>query len=180
MACSKYIWSVLSVNPSVLVLSQLLLLNSDDNDCNSDDAYGDNGRRSHVGKNSSKKFKSNHENNDHDNDRNKNNYENDDDDKNNYENDDAEVCIVMPLNFTDATSNTSNTDVNSSDTDPDDNSENQAGRIKSRLRNQMTNATLNDCMKISIDGPTMQDFDFDSAVKKWSRLKNRRIFSDNS
>ena len=29
-------------------------------------------------------------------------------------------------------------------------------RIKSHLRNQMTNATLNDCMKTSIDAPTMQ------------------------
>ena len=37
----------------------------------------------------------------------------------------------------------------------------------------MNNDTLNDCMKISIDGPVMQDFDFDSAVKKWSKLKNR-------
>ena len=43
----------------------------------------------------------------------------------------------------------------------------------------MNNDTLNDCMKISIDGPVMQDFDFDSAVKKWSKLKNRRIFSNN-
>ena len=49
-------------------------------------------------------------------------------------------------------------------------------RIKSRLRSQITNATLNHCMKISIDGPKTQDFDFDSAMKKWSRLKNRRIF----
>ena len=28
-------------------------------------------------------------------------------------------------------------------------------RIKSHLRSQMTNGTLNDCMKISIYGPTM-------------------------
>ena len=49
-------------------------------------------------------------------------------------------------------------------------------RIKSRLRSQMNNDTLNDCMKISIDGPALQEFDFDSAVKNWSKLKNRRIF----
>jgi len=31
-------------------------------------------------------------------------------------------------------------------------------------------------MKISIDGSEMQDFDFNSVVKKWSKLKNQLIF----
>ena len=39
------------------------------------------------------------------------------------------------------------------------------GRIKYCLRSQITNATLNDCMKIPIDGPITQDLDFDSAMK---------------
>ena len=110
--------------PKRVHIEPIIILDSNDDGCNADNAYGDNGRRSHMEKNSSEKFKSSHENNDHDNDGNKNNYGNDDNanDKNNYKNGDAEVCIVMPPNFTDATSNTSNTHVNSSDTDPEDNS----------------------------------------------------------
>jgi len=49
-------------------------------------------------------------------------------------------------------------------------------KIKSHLRSQMNNDTLNECMKTSINGPAMQDFDFDSTVKQWSSLKNKRIF----
>ena len=49
-------------------------------------------------------------------------------------------------------------------------------RIKTRLRSEMNNTTLNHCMRISIKGPKLQDFDFDSAVRTWSGLQNRRIF----
>ena len=35
----------------------------------------------------------------------------------------------------------------------------------------MSNETLNHCMQLSIEGPTIRDFDFDSAVSAWSALK---------
>lgn len=47
-------------------------------------------------------------------------------------------------------------------------------RIKSRLRSEMWNLTLNHCMRISIEGPPLQQFDSDAAVDAWSVLKNRR------
>ena len=48
-------------------------------------------------------------------------------------------------------------------------------RIKTRLRSQMTNETLNHCMRISMEAPPLEQFDFDSSVITWSGLKNRRI-----
>ena len=51
-------------------------------------------------------------------------------------------------------------------------------RVKSHLRSEMSNSTLNYCMHtcISIGGPLMEEFDFNTSVDKWSSLKNRRIF----
>ena len=49
-------------------------------------------------------------------------------------------------------------------------------RVKSRLRSEMSNSTLNHCMRISIEGPHMEEFDFNKSLDKWSSLKNRRIF----
>ena len=48
-------------------------------------------------------------------------------------------------------------------------------RIKTRLRTQMTNTTLNHCMRISIEGLPLPKFDFEQSINTWSRLKNRRI-----
>ena len=45
-------------------------------------------------------------------------------------------------------------------------------RIKTRLRSQMINETLNHCMWISMEGPL---FDLKTSVNSWSALKNRRI-----
>ena len=49
-------------------------------------------------------------------------------------------------------------------------------RIKTRLRSEMCNSTLNHCMRISMEGPPLQQFNFNAAVDAWSTLKNRRIF----
>ena len=49
-------------------------------------------------------------------------------------------------------------------------------RIKSRLRSEISNSTLNHCMRISMEGLPLQEFDFDAAVDAWSKLKNRRVF----
>ena len=48
-------------------------------------------------------------------------------------------------------------------------------RVKGRLRSEMTNSTLNHCMRISIEGPTLEEFNFNESVDSWGNLKNRRI-----
>lgn len=48
-------------------------------------------------------------------------------------------------------------------------------RVKARLRSRMTNKTLNALLTISIDGPSVSDFDFDRAVSAWGAMRNRRI-----
>ena len=48
-------------------------------------------------------------------------------------------------------------------------------RVKSRLRSQTNNSTLNHCMRISMEGHPLERFDFDKSMDTWSRLRNRRI-----
>ena len=71
----------------------------------------------------------------------------------------AQVCLTLPISTADC-----------------ERAFSTMRRIKSRLRSEMNNNTLNHCMRISIEGPQLQDFDFDSAVRTWSGLRNRRIF----
>ena len=42
-------------------------------------------------------------------------------------------------------------------------------RVKSRLRSEMS-------VHISIEGPCMKEFDFNTLLETWSSLKNRRTF----
>ena len=71
----------------------------------------------------------------------------------------AQVCLTLPISTADCEREFST-----------------MRRIKTRLRSEMNNATLNHCMRISIEGPPLQEFDFDTAVEKWSTLRKRRIF----
>ena len=71
----------------------------------------------------------------------------------------AQVCLTLPISTADC-----------------ERAFSTMRRIKTRLRSEMNNTTLNHCMRISIEGPKLQDFDFDSAVCTWSGLRNRRIF----
>ena len=71
----------------------------------------------------------------------------------------AQVCLTLPISTADC-----------------ERAFSTMRRIKTRLRSEMNNTTLNHCMRISIEGPKLQDFDFDSAVRTWSGLRNRRIF----
>ncbi|KAI8516309.1 hypothetical protein Bbelb_048900 [Branchiostoma belcheri] len=48
-------------------------------------------------------------------------------------------------------------------------------RVKTRLRSRLSTSVLNHLLTISIDGPHVDAFDFDSAVTKWGSLRNRRI-----
>ncbi|KAG1666499.1 hypothetical protein GQR58_018861 [Nymphon striatum] len=47
--------------------------------------------------------------------------------------------------------------------------------IKTCLRNSMSVSALDDLMRISIDGPSLENFDFKAAFKVWAGLKTRRI-----
>ena len=46
-------------------------------------------------------------------------------------------------------------------------------RVKSRLRSQMNNSTLNNCIRISMEGPPLETFNFDKAPDSWSKPRNR-------
>ena len=48
-------------------------------------------------------------------------------------------------------------------------------RIKSPLRNQLSNAITVQLLFIAIEGPTVADFDFDAASSAWASQRNRRI-----
>ena len=71
----------------------------------------------------------------------------------------ASVCLCLPLTTTDC-----------------ERAFSTMRRVKTRLRGQLINKTLNNCMRISIEGPPLQEFDFNTAVEDWSKLKKRRIF----
>ena len=70
----------------------------------------------------------------------------------------AQICLVLPIGTADCERRFST-----------------MKRIKTRLRSQMSNITLNHCMRISMEGEAFDKLDFDNAVDSWSRLKNRRI-----
>ncbi|XP_078616902.1 zinc finger protein 862-like [Branchiostoma floridae x Branchiostoma japonicum] len=48
-------------------------------------------------------------------------------------------------------------------------------RVKTRLRSSMKMETLNQLLTISIDGPEVDDFDFDAAATAWGAMRNRRL-----
>ena len=48
-------------------------------------------------------------------------------------------------------------------------------RVKTPLRNRLKTTTLDCLLRISIEGPDLNDFDFELAVNKWSTIRNRRI-----
>ena len=70
----------------------------------------------------------------------------------------AQVCLLLPLNTAGC-----------------ERAFSTMRRVKSRLRSQMNNSTLNNCMRISMEGPPFETFNFDTALDSWSKLRNRRI-----
>ena len=48
-------------------------------------------------------------------------------------------------------------------------------RVKTPLRNRLKTTTLDWLLRISIEGPDLNDFDFELAVNKWCAIRNRRI-----
>ena len=65
----------------------------------------------------------------------------------------AEVCLTLPISTADC-----------------ERAFSTMRRVKTRLRSEMNNSTLNNCMRISIEGPSLQSFDFNAAVESWSTL----------
>ena len=49
--------------------------------------------------------------------------------------------------------------------------------IKTCLRNKMSDVALENLMRISIDGPSRDSFNFKGAFKKWAGQKTRRILN---
>ena len=70
----------------------------------------------------------------------------------------AQVCSLLPLSTVDC-----------------ERAFSTMRRIKSRLRSQMNNSTLNNCIRISMEGPSLENFDFEKSLDTWSKLRNRRI-----
>ena len=48
-------------------------------------------------------------------------------------------------------------------------------RINTTLRNRLTSDSMDKLIRISSEGPSLEDFDFDKAVDMWSSKCNRRI-----
>ena len=48
-------------------------------------------------------------------------------------------------------------------------------KTKTTLRNRLKTSTLDNLLRISIEGPELEDFDFDTAVNSWSDIRKRRI-----
>ena len=42
-------------------------------------------------------------------------------------------------------------------------------------RNRLKTSTLDNLLRISIEGPELEDFDFDTAVNSWSAIRKQRI-----
>ena len=51
----------------------------------------------------------------------------------------------------------------------------QTKLIKNKLRNRMNLDTLNSHLMILLNGPEIEDFNFEEAYKYWENKKNRRI-----
>lgn len=70
----------------------------------------------------------------------------------------AKICLILPVSTADC-----------------ERSFSAMKRIKTDLRNRMNTTTLDALMRICIEGPPLNEFDFDMALNSWSKLRNRRI-----
>lgn len=48
-------------------------------------------------------------------------------------------------------------------------------RVKTKLRNRLSNRILNHLLTVSIEGPRRQDFDFQRAADIWAAQKSRKV-----
>ncbi|CAH1242282.1 Hypp6533 [Branchiostoma lanceolatum] len=48
-------------------------------------------------------------------------------------------------------------------------------RLKARLRSTLTTANFNHLLRISIEGPAIDSFNFDKTVARWGSMRNRQL-----
>ena len=48
-------------------------------------------------------------------------------------------------------------------------------RVKTPLRNRLKISTLDSLLRISIEGPDLEDFNFDQVLSTWTSIRNRRM-----
>ena len=70
----------------------------------------------------------------------------------------AQICLIIPVSTADCERGFS-----------------AMGRVKTKLRNQMKNSTLNHCLRIVIEGPPVADFDFEQTLDSWKEHGHRRV-----
>ena len=51
------------------------------------------------------------------------------------------------------------------------------GRIRTKLRSRLNNASLNSLLMISIEGSDVKDLDVQLCLDKWRSIRKRRVFS---
>ena len=51
-------------------------------------------------------------------------------------------------------------------------------RTKTDYHNRMHTETLDCLLRVKIEGPTLQDFNFREAITRWSKAKKRRLFGN--
>ena len=66
----------------------------------------------------------------------------------------AQICLVIPVSTVDVRATV---------------------RVKSKLCNQMSNKTLNHCLRILIEGAEIEHFDFVKSLDSWKYEVNRRL-----
>ena len=69
----------------------------------------------------------------------------------------AQICLIIPVSTADCERGFS-----------------AMARVKTKLRNQMKNFTLNHCLRILIEGPPIQEFDFEKVLNSWKEHGHRR------
>ena len=70
----------------------------------------------------------------------------------------AQICLVIPVSTADCERGFS-----------------AMARVKTKLRNQMKNSTLNHCLRILIEGPPIETFDFEKVLDTWKKHGHRRL-----
>ena len=51
------------------------------------------------------------------------------------------------------------------------------GRVKTKLQSRLTNKSLNSLLVINLEGPELNDFDFNSTMQMWASIRKRRVFT---
>ena len=70
----------------------------------------------------------------------------------------AQICLIIPVSTVDCERGFS-----------------AMARVKTKLRNQMKNSTLNHCLRILIEGPPIEEFDFEKVLNSWKEHGHRHL-----